>query len=125
MLGNGQFPAHRVGVLGQIVGSDDEEPAAVNREVLCRQAGGGDAEHDAEGDVRLELHAPLGELAAAVVYHLHGGIPVLDVCHHGEHDPQRAFCGGTHEGADLNCHLGQIAQAAADAPQAQLEDWTP
>ena len=35
------------------------------------------------------------------------------------------FCGGTHEGADLNCHLGQIAQAAADAPQAQLEDWTP
>ena len=120
MLGNGQFPAHRVGVLGQIVGSDDEEAAAVGRKVLCRHAGGGYAEHDAEGDIRLELHAPLGELAAAVVYHLHGGIPVLDVCHHGEHDPQRAFCGGTHEGADLNCHLGQIAQAAADAPQAQL-----
>ncbi len=65
-------------------------------------------------------HAPLPQALAAVLHDAHGGVPVLHLGHHGEHHPQRAPVGGAQQSTDLGLELAGLAQAVADAPQAQL-----
>ena len=119
-LGNGEVPVHRVGVLGQVVGLDDKEVTAVGRKLLRRQAGRRHPEHDAEGSVLVEFLPPFPQVLAAALHQLHGLVPVLQIRHHGEHDPQRAMGRCTEQGTDLGLELVRTAQAGADAPQAQL-----
>ena len=109
-----------MGVLGQVVGADDQKIAPVGHEFLRGQAGRRHAEHDAEGGLFVEGHAPLPQALAAVLHDVHGGVPVLHVGHHGEHHPQRAPVGGPQQGTDLGLELAGLAQAVADAPQPQL-----
>ena len=116
----GQLPVGGVGVLGQVVGADDQKIAPVGHEFLRGQAGRRHAEHDAEGGLIVEGHAPLPQALAAVLHDVHGGVPVLHIGHHGEHHPQRAPGGGAQQGTDLGLKLAGLAQAVADAPQAQL-----
>ena len=119
-LGNGDIPIHRVGVLGQIVCLNEEEIAPMLHEFLCRQAGRGHPEHHTKGRIRVKLLPALPQQLAAVRYQPHGLIPILEVGHHGEHDPQGAVGCRPEQGADLRFKLMGLAQAAADAPQAQL-----
>ena len=58
-------------------------------------------------------------------YQPHGLIPIFEVGHHGEHDPQGAVGCRPEQGADLRLKLMGLAQAAADAPQAQLGGFQP
>ena len=109
-----------MGILGQVVGADGEKIAPVLCKVLGRQAGRGDAEHHAKGGILVERHPPLPQAAAAVLHHLHGGVPILDIGDHGQHDPQRPPGGRPEQGADLGLELVGLAQAAADAPQPQF-----
>ena len=120
MLRAGKLPVGGVGVLGQVVGADDQKITAVGYKVLHGQAGGGDAQHHAELGVFVKGHAPLPQALAAVLHDVHGGVPVLHIGHHGEHHPQRAPVGGPQQGTDLRFKLAGLAQAVADAPQPQL-----
>ena len=52
VLRRSQLPVHRVGILGQVVGADDEEAAAMGHKFFRRQAGRGHTEHDAERGIR-------------------------------------------------------------------------
>ena len=114
VLRRSQLPVHRVGILGQVVGADDEEAAAMGHKFFRRQAGRGHTEHNTERGILIERDAPLPQALAAPLHHLHGGVPVFHVRHHGEHDPQRAPGRRPHEGADLRFKLAGVAQAVAD-----------
>ena len=120
MLCAGKLPVGGVGVLGQVVGADDQKIAAVGYKVLHGQAGGGDAQHHAELGVFVKGHAPLPQALAAVLHNAHGSVPVLHLGHHGEHHPQRPARGGAQQGADLGLELLGLAQTVADAAQAKL-----
>ena len=109
-----------MGVLGQVVGADDQKIAPVGHEFLRGQAGRRHAEHDAEGGLFVEGHAPLPQALAAVLHDVHGGVPVLHIGHHGEHHPQRAAGGGAQQCTELRLELVGLAQTVADAPQAKL-----
>ena len=120
MLRAGKLPVGGVGVLGQVVGADDQKIAAVGYKVLHGQAGGGDAQHHAELGIFVKGHAPLPQALAAVLHNAHGGVPVLHLGHHGEHHPQRPARGGAQQGADLGLELLGLAQAVADAAQTEF-----
>ena len=55
-----------------------------------------------------------------MLHNAHGGVPVLHLGHHGEHHPQRPPGGGAQQSADLGLELLGLAQAVADAAQAEL-----
>ena len=114
-----------MGVLGQVVGADDEEFAPVLDKVLGGQAGRRDAEHDPEGHVRFVGHAPFFQVAAAVAHQLHGVVPVHHAGHHGEHDPQGADGAGPQQGADLVFEPAGLPQAGPDAPHPQMGGLVP
>ena len=119
-LDHGNFAVDSVGVLGQVVGSDDEELAPVCHEIFCRQAGRRNAQHHAEGGTFIEGNAALTQVLLAVGDQTHRGIPVLHIRHHREHDPQRPTRRGTEQGADLGLELMGPEQAAPDAAQTQF-----
>ena len=109
-----------MGVLDEIVRLNDEELTPVGHKFFRRQAGRRYTEHDAEGHLLVEALSPLPQVLAAVLHQLHGFVPVFQIGHHREHHPQRAVCRRTEQGTDLGLELMGAAQAAADAPQAQL-----
>ena len=121
-LGNGQISRSTAWVYWvRSFVLDDKEIAPTRHEFLCRQAGRGHPEHHTKGRVRRQTPRPRSRSSlAAVRYQPHGLIPIFEVGHHGEHDPQGAVGRRPEQGADLRLKLMGLAQAVADAPQAQL-----
>ena len=72
VLGASKLPVCRVGILGQVVGADDEKAAAMGHKFFRRQAGRGHTEHHTERGILIERDAPLPQALAAPFHHLHG-----------------------------------------------------